>query len=89
MVDEDLTRTELNEHKDEMQKGSKVTICRAGWVTTNMIEAGVTPTANGQKAYLGVSGLLTTTAGVNPEVGEFQSTKDEDGYAKVYINLPK
>jgi hypothetical protein len=93
MVDKDLTQTHLNFHKDEQQKGSKVSLMREGWVVTNMLMSGVTP-AGGNKAYLGLSGLLTTaTTGPGGysylEVGRFESSKDEDSYVKVYVKLPK
>jgi hypothetical protein len=94
MVNKDLTRTHLNFQKSEHQKGSKVNLMREGWVVTNMLEGtGITPTG-GAKAYLGLSGLFTTAATgpggyANPEVGRFESTKDEDGYVKVYVKLPK
>lgn len=97
VVNLDLTRQHPNWHKNEMQKGSKVTLLREGWVVTNMLEGtGIVPTV-GQKAYVGSSGLLTNstqcggiaTDGGSLEVGRFESTKDEDGYVKVYIKLPK
>ncbi|MBW2632407.1 MAG: hypothetical protein JRC90_11760 [Deltaproteobacteria bacterium] len=94
MVDKDLTRTHLNFQKSEHQKGSKVGLLRDGWVVTNMFYAptGVAhvPTA-GKIAYLGPSGLLTISVGPGadyPVVGRFESSLDEDGYAKVYIKLP-
>ena len=34
VVNKDLTRTHLNQHKDEVQKGGKVTILRKGYVVT-------------------------------------------------------
>lgn len=60
VVSGDLTKTHLNQHKDEVQTGGKVTICRRGVVVTNMIDAGVNPTV-GQPAYAGSSkdGKLT------------------------------
>lgn len=89
MVNKDLSKTHLNQHKDEVQKGSKVTLLRDGWVVTDKIVTGVTP-VGGNKAYLTGSGLLTTSSASSaPEVGRFMSSKDEDGYAKVYIKLPK
>ena len=91
MVNKDLTRTHLNFQKSEHQKGSKVGLLRDGWVVTNMLEGtGVVP-VGGEKAYLGLSGLLTnsTNEGVNPEVGRFESSRDEDGYVKVYVKLPR
>lgn len=94
MVDKDLTRTHLNFHNQEQQKGSKIALLRDGWVVTNMFYAptGVlhVPTA-GKTAYLGASGTLTIYPGANvesPAVGRFESTLDEDGYARVYIKLP-
>jgi len=90
MVNKDLTRTHLNFQKTEQQKGSKVSLLRDGWVVTDRLEGtGIVP-SGGEKAYLGLSGLLTTAAGCdNPEVGRFESSRDEDGYVKVYVKLPR
>lgn len=86
VVDIDQTRQHLNWHKDEVQKGSKVTILTKGFVVTDKISGA--PTA-GQTAYLSASGLIkgSQDAGA-PAIGRFLSTKDADGYAKVAINLP-
>ena len=95
MVNIDLTRQHLNQHKDEVQKGGKVTILRKGYVVTNAIE-GTSPSA-GSPAFLAHSGNLSITDLANDQddtdgstrlVGRFLSTEDEDGYAKVYIDLP-
>ena len=92
MVNIDLTRQHLNQHKDEVQKGGKVTL-RKGYVVTN-IEG--TPSA-GDPAYVAHSGNLaasdlsnddTDADGSTRLVGRFLSSKDQDGYAKVYIDLP-
>lgn len=88
MVNLDLTRQHANFYKDEVQKGGKVTIMTRGWAVTNKISG--TPTA-GQHAYVTSSGVLTASPSnvvATPLVGRFLSTKDEDGYAKVEINLP-
>jgi len=88
VVDKDLTRMHLNQHKDEVQKGSKVRLLMKGHVVTNMVVG--TPTAL-SIAYASTSGYLTSTSlGVvaTPPVGQFKSTIDEDGYAKVEITLP-
>ena len=90
VVNKDLTRTHLNQHKNEVQKGGKVTVLRKGYVVTNNITG---DPAAGDPAYAchvtagnlrkdspGSSGVL--------EVGRFLSSKDEDGYAKVEVNLP-
>jgi hypothetical protein len=94
VVDKDLTRTHLNQHKDEVQKGGKVTVLRKGYVVSDAIETGVTVSV-GDPAYLSDStsgsevGYLTNVVGTNGQlVGRFLSAKDADGYAKVEVNLP-
>lgn len=88
VVNLDLTRQHKNWYKDEVQLGGKVTLVRQGEFTTNLIVSGVTPTA-GATAFVGAYGWLTSTdAGGNPPVGHFVTTKDEDGFAKVVINIP-
>jgi len=92
VVNKDLTRTHLNQYKDEVQKGGKVTVLTRGWVLTDMIETSIDPAA-GEIAYVSASeaGDLTNVAPGSSgslAVGRFMSQKDADGYAKVYINLP-
>ena len=89
VVNLDLTRQHENWHKEEVQQGGKVTIWSKCTVVTNMIYPGQTPTA-GQTAYVGHSGYISNSdfIGGNLVVGRFLSTKDEDGYAKVSVNLP-
>lgn len=85
MVNLDLTRQHLNQHKDEVQQGGKITILRKGWVVTNAISG--TPNG-GQLAYLAGTGLISATQGGGTvQIGQFLSSKDADGYAKVSINL--
>jgi hypothetical protein len=87
VVNKDLTQTHLNFYKDEVQYGSKVALMTQGWILTNMIHPDVTPSA-GDIAYVSVSGFYTdTSTGVEPMVGRFLSSEDEDGYAKVFVNL--
>ena len=94
MVNIDLTRQHLNQHKDEVQKGGKVTLLQKGFVVTSNLE-GTDPNA-GDVAYLAHSGNLSssniggdsTIGGARLVVGRFLSDVDEDGYAKVYIDLP-
>ena len=95
MVNIDLTRQHLNQYKDEVQKGGKVTLLQKGYVVTNNLE-GTAPSA-GNAAFLAHSGNLATsdtiaddtdTNGHGRIVGRFLSGVDEDGYAKVYIDLP-
>ena len=92
MVNIDLTRQHLNQHKDEVQKGGKVTLLNKGWIVTDQLEG--TPNG-GDLAYLGHSGTLATptaAAGIDGgsanAVGRFLSDVDQYGYAKVYIDLP-
>ena len=98
MVNIDQTRQHINWHKDEVQKGGKVTLLTQGWVVTDRIYPGDTP-AVGNVAYVHHSGyissVITAAKGqfdrsmpTNLAVGRFLSKKDEDGYAKVSINLP-
>ena len=92
MVSIDLTRQHLNQHKDEVQKGGKVTLLSKGWVVTSNLE-GTDPNA-GDVAYLAHSGNLSssniggTDSAEKMVVGRFLSDVDEDGYAKVFIDLP-
>jgi hypothetical protein len=92
MVNLDLTRQHINWHKDEVQKGGKVTLLRKGWVVTNMLEGSTTSLA-GKPAYPAHSGNLSQTNIVAdndqvPIIGRFLSNVDQDGYAKVEVNLP-
>ena len=86
VVNKDLTRTHLNQHKDEVQKGGKVTVLRKGYVVTNAIDG--SPVA-GSGAYLSGSSAGNISMVVSgTQIGAFLSSKDEDGYAKVEVNLP-
>ncbi len=53
VVDKDLTRTHINEQKDEVQLGGKVTLGRQGVAVTNLIASGDTPTAGDPAYYVG------------------------------------
>jgi hypothetical protein len=91
VVNKDLTRTHLNQHKDEVQKGGKVTVLRKGYVVTNNITS--TTVNAGDAAYachVNAGNLRVDSPGSSGvlQVGRFLSGKDEDGYAKVEVNLP-
>tara|TARA_Y100001973_G_C5201122_1_gene337767 strand:- start:872 stop:1363 length:492 start_codon:yes stop_codon:yes gene_type:complete len=93
VVNKDLTRTHLNQHKDEVQKGGKVTIMTRGTVVTSNITG--TP-APGKLAYADSSSAGNITVEpVAPAnsgtlcVGRWASYKDSDGYAKLHVNLPQ
>jgi hypothetical protein len=89
VVNLDLTRQRLNEHKEEVQVQGKVTIWTKCQVTTNVLTSGITVVA-GDKAYLGIQGQITninTGAVASPLLGRFETKKDENGYATVSIDL--
>ena len=90
VVNKDLTRTHLNEHKDEVQKGGKVTIMTRGTVVTNMITGTPTPGALAYASTTGTIGVSTLTgaASGNLCIGRWMSREDADGYAKLHVNLP-
>lgn len=91
VVSIDETLYHRNFHKDTTKVAERCTILRKGTVTTDKVTG--SPTA-GSTAYLTANGVLTptksTTGGLvaTPPVGEFKGLKDENGYAKVDINLP-
>jgi hypothetical protein len=89
MVNIDLTKYKLNQHKNEIQKGSKAPIHEKCEVLTNMYVGSPT---GGAVAYLSSSGKVTPTLGNNvaatPVVGRFMGIPDEDGYVKLQLNLP-
>lgn len=86
VVNLDLTRQHINWHKDEVQIGGKVTVLRVGQVTTDRLVSGISPTT-GTDAYVGVSGLIGTSSTNAVKVGQFLSSVDADGYAKVSVNI--
>ena len=91
VVNLDLTRQHINWHKDEVQKGGKVSVLKKGYVVTNMVEG--TPNTAGEPACLGdgEAGKFEPCDGSGTDVfvGRFMSLADEDGYYKVEINLPQ
>jgi len=85
VVNIDQSRYHINWQKDEVQQGGKVTLLRKGWVVTDQISG--TPTA-GQDCYLADSGNCSATQdGTAPKIGQFLSTKNADGFAKVAVNV--
>lgn len=95
MVNIDLTRQHPNWFRDEVQKGGKVTVAKYGFWVTNLI---IGSPARGDAAVVSSSGYLspmtranqtngTWNRALNPYVGEFLSSLDEDGYAKVEPRL--
>lgn len=94
VVNLDLTRQHINWYKNEVQKGGKVTLLRKGYVVTNKIQVpqGTTAPVAGDSVFVAHSGNLAKADyvghGTQPVVGVFLSGSDQDGYAKVEINLP-
>lgn len=100
MVQLDLTRQHPNFYRDEVQIGGKLAIADKGYWITNMIIPGATAAIGiGDIAVLCSSGNLTNlpaaaewggsawNKALNPKVGRWTSSQDEDGYAKVELRL--
>jgi hypothetical protein len=43
--------------------------------------------AAGEKAYLGDNALVTNVVGSGLVVGHFESAKDADGYARLWVDI--
>jgi hypothetical protein len=86
VVNKDLTRTHLNQHKDEVQKGGKVTVLRKGYVVTSNVTGSPSAGSDAYRCTVTAGNFSTVASGV--KLGAFLSSKDEDGYAKVEVNLP-
>ncbi len=95
MVNYDLTKQHINQHREEVQQGGKVTLGLRGWWVSNFIIG--TP-AVGDRALLSNSGFMQNVTQAkflaaqydptnNPPVGRFGSVKDEDGYAMIRVEL--
>ncbi len=94
VVNLDLTRQHLNQHRNEVQVGSKVTLLTKGQITTNMITGAATA---GQDAYYvsndsagkftAVVPTDTTLEDATYKVGRFLSQVDSDGYIKIAIDI--
>ncbi len=89
-VDIDLTRLPVNWHKSQAVKGDKVSICRKGWVVTDALTGTITV----GPAVLASSGTVMSRGAIgswnqvaNPLVGKFVTTKDENGFARLIVDL--
>lgn len=85
MVNLDLTRTHLNQHKDEVQLNGKVTVLKNGTIQTNQLKTGDSPVA-GDPAHFTAAGEFTVTTS-SAKVGTFTSAPDADGYVTVDVRL--
>lgn len=89
VVDVDLTRWHLNEHKDEVAKGSKVTLMKIGQITTDYLVSGITVTTTSNTAYVGAEGRFTNVPpGGGATVGTFDTRVDSEGFARISVNIP-
>jgi hypothetical protein len=81
------TRDFINFENGEIRPSDKCTLIKKGFVVTDMIPVGITPTA-GATAYLAASGAISSTqASGAPAVGRFETTKDAAGFARVSIDI--
>ncbi len=90
VVNKDLTHQTLNPYKSEVQLGNKVAVGAKGVVVTNAIQGGTTTSIYpGQPAYLAGTGTLSSVPNPvqAPLVGRFLSRVDEQGFARVMIDL--
>lgn len=86
VVNLDLTRTHLNQHRDEVQVNGKVAVLKIGTVHTNRLLSGDIPVP-GDDAHYTVAGEFTNSVTTSPVVGKFTSTVDADGYVVVDVRL--
>lgn len=81
------TRDFPNFESGEIRPSDKCTLVKKGFVVTDMIPVGITPTA-GDSAYLAASGMISSTqASGAPQVGRFETTVDANGFARVSIDI--
>lgn len=77
----------INYENQEIRPSDKCTLVKKGFVVTDMIPAGQTPTA-GAAAYLAASGYISPSQATGaPQVGRFETTKDANGFARVSIDI--
>lgn len=86
VVNLDLTRQHLNQHKDEVQIGNKVAIMKNGYAETNMLKGGDTPNA-GDACYYTTLGVVTSSVTSSNRIGTFAGPVDSDGYIGVELNI--
>jgi len=81
------TRDFINYESGEIRPGDKCTLVKKGFVVTDMISAGVTPSV-GDTAYLAASGYISNSQATDaPAVGRFETTKDSNGFARVSVDI--
>lgn len=81
----DQTKYKRNPHKTEQMIGEPMYLMRKGEIWTNSITG--TPSA-GDAAYLSTSGTVTNSqVSGAPKVGQFKTSKDDNGYAKLFVDI--
>ena len=77
-----------NMHKNVTHPSMKIALARRGWLVTYNMQG--TPAVGGV-AYVGPSGLITTTGGVDGDgiavIGRFETLEDSDGFVRVHLNF--
>tara|TARA_Y100000590_G_scaffold456797_1_gene608119 strand:- start:7669 stop:8112 length:444 start_codon:yes stop_codon:yes gene_type:complete len=72
--------------RNVVPRGSEISLLTQGRVKTNKIVSAVTVAA-GEKAYLADNGEVTNVVGSGLVVGHFESAKDADGYARLWVDI--
>lgn len=90
IFDQDVysSATPLFQEAGDRYVDEEVFVIRRGLVTTDRIHQAATP-SGGLLAYTTTSGYLTSSdvASSGEPVGVWQSTKDSDGYAQLYVDI--
>ena len=71
--------------RNVVPRGSEITLLTKGRVKTNSLAA--VTVAAGEKAYLDDDGVVTNVVGSGLVVGHFESAKDADGYARLWVDI--
>jgi len=69
--------------RDSVQVGGKVSVCQDGWLTVGPFNK---PVEVGEQMYYNEAGRLTTVPTGRP-IGVALSSSDEDGFARIKVNL--
>ena len=76
--------------RNVVPRASEISLLVKGWVKTNLIKKSANAPREGRPAYLEASGWVSAdphVAGSGIKVGFFQSTKDSDGYARLFVDI--
>ena len=87
VVSLDESRYHLNRYKTEERVNGKCTLLKKGFVWTDAVKSGDTP-SQGVSAYLAASGQVSTTSTNAALIGKFGSQKTSDGFVLLQVDLP-